>query len=328
VGAIPHLNELAEEFADKPVRFIAITDEDEAVIRPFLKKRPMRAWVGLDNNKETFKSYGVSLIPHTVLVDRDGQIVAETRPAAVTASVLNDLLADRSPSLPTRQRGRRITPGVAPDGDADADDPPLLQVVIRAAGDEPGATARSMGRMTAKSIDLRSALSVAHSIRPSRIQLSPDLPKDKFLIVISVPDEQSEMFEPVLQTALAATVGLSATRSSREMDVLMLEAPLGVSGGLQPAVADAGSMSQTGTHHVSVTGAGLDTLGAWLEQLLDTPVVDNTGLDGRYDYEFRTETDDLEQVGDALRAQLGLELRAGRRAVDVLVVEPRGDDGS
>src|ERR1700761_686737 len=30
VGAIPHLNELAEKFKDQPVQFIAITAEDQA----------------------------------------------------------------------------------------------------------------------------------------------------------------------------------------------------------------------------------------------------------------------------------------------------------
>src|SRR5262245_13596882 len=35
VGAISHMNELTDEFKDKPVQFIAITDEDEKTIKEF-----------------------------------------------------------------------------------------------------------------------------------------------------------------------------------------------------------------------------------------------------------------------------------------------------
>jgi thiol-disulfide isomerase/thioredoxin len=70
VGAIPHLNELAGQFKDRPVQFIAITDEDEKVIAPFLKKKPIHAWIGLDTDKSMFKDYGITSIPHTVVVDR------------------------------------------------------------------------------------------------------------------------------------------------------------------------------------------------------------------------------------------------------------------
>jgi len=42
VGAIPHLNELADKFKDEPVQFIAVTGEDEKVIVPFLKRKAAR----------------------------------------------------------------------------------------------------------------------------------------------------------------------------------------------------------------------------------------------------------------------------------------------
>lgn len=43
VAAVPHLNKLADQFKDKPVRFIAITAEAAAAVEPFLKRRPIHA---------------------------------------------------------------------------------------------------------------------------------------------------------------------------------------------------------------------------------------------------------------------------------------------
>src|SRR5215470_13148870 len=60
IAAIPHLNEVADHFKGKPIQFIAITDEDEKVVGPFLRKKPIHAWVGLDTDKSMLDAYGVT----------------------------------------------------------------------------------------------------------------------------------------------------------------------------------------------------------------------------------------------------------------------------
>src|SRR3954469_18979568 len=47
IPALKHMNELADEFKDKPIQFISITDENESKISQFLKKTPIHGWVGL-----------------------------------------------------------------------------------------------------------------------------------------------------------------------------------------------------------------------------------------------------------------------------------------
>jgi thiol-disulfide isomerase/thioredoxin len=95
VAAIPHLNELAQKYAGKPVQFIAITAENEELVAPFLKKKPIRAWIGLDADRATHGAYGVQGIPVTVLVDAQGKLAGFTHPTGLTDKVLDDLLAGR-----------------------------------------------------------------------------------------------------------------------------------------------------------------------------------------------------------------------------------------
>ena len=55
IPAIKHLNELAEKFKDKPVQFIAVTDEDGiSLVTKFLREQPIRGWVGLDTDGSVF----------------------------------------------------------------------------------------------------------------------------------------------------------------------------------------------------------------------------------------------------------------------------------
>ena len=70
VMAIPHLNELTVQFQDKPVVFLSVTDENRAVVEPFLKKRPIEGWVGLARDRKTFADYGVTGVPRTFLIGR------------------------------------------------------------------------------------------------------------------------------------------------------------------------------------------------------------------------------------------------------------------
>src|SRR6185437_1258307 len=100
VKAIPHLNELVEQFKDKPVVFISVTSENEDVVRVFLKNHPIKASILLDDFERLNKAFHVAAIPHTVIVDASGHIAAIAHPADLQAGNLEEILAGKKSSLP------------------------------------------------------------------------------------------------------------------------------------------------------------------------------------------------------------------------------------
>jgi thiol-disulfide isomerase/thioredoxin len=91
VENIPHINELAEQFASRPLQFISITDEtDVDLVKRFLARHPIRGWIAFDADENTFKTYGIEGRPQTLLVDRSGVVQAITNPISVTPQVLED----------------------------------------------------------------------------------------------------------------------------------------------------------------------------------------------------------------------------------------------
>lgn len=92
VAAIPHLNQLADELADEPVRFISVTDEPREVVDPFLAEKPIAGWIGLDLDRSTFDSFWVGSLPKTFVIDSEGHVVETTMPELVTAGRLRQLL--------------------------------------------------------------------------------------------------------------------------------------------------------------------------------------------------------------------------------------------
>jgi thiol-disulfide isomerase/thioredoxin len=73
--AMPVLAEVASAFADRGVKLYAVNlREDPEKIRAFLDRAELKVAVAMDTKAEVAARYGVEGIPHTVVIDRDGNI--------------------------------------------------------------------------------------------------------------------------------------------------------------------------------------------------------------------------------------------------------------
>ena len=108
VAEIPHLNQLSEEFRDKQVQFISITDEDEDVIVPFLKRQEMKSWIGLDTDRSAFEAYGVKGIPRTFLIDQKGIIAASLHPVGLSSDIIEKVIAGEKIERPKLSKPKTV----------------------------------------------------------------------------------------------------------------------------------------------------------------------------------------------------------------------------
>jgi thiol-disulfide isomerase/thioredoxin len=75
VKGLPVVTEVAKSYADKGVVFYAVNEgEDPATIEPFLKDKKLDIKVALDKDSAVGNSYGVTGIPQTVIIGKDGTI--------------------------------------------------------------------------------------------------------------------------------------------------------------------------------------------------------------------------------------------------------------
>lgn len=325
IAAIPHLNELADHFKDQPVQFIAITDENESVVGRFLKKKPIHAWVGLDTDKSMLKAYGVDGIPHTVVVDPKGNIAAITYPSTLTQQHLEDLLAGKSLALSERKQTKDegLSPGELP-GKATQQEA-LFQVLVKPSETEHGRSASGNGSMSIMGCEVISALATGYEINAVRIKTNCVLPEGRFDFIVKTPAKQQDGAKAWLRQAVETTFGLTAQRESRAMDVYLLSTTNRNAEHLTPTVSTGGSSSSSGPGRMQAINGTLVGLAWSLESLLKKPVLDETGLTNRYDFELKWEAKDREQpdpekLAKAVREQLGLELTLAKRTIEVLVV--------
>jgi thiol-disulfide isomerase/thioredoxin len=101
IQSIPHLNELAEHFKDKPVAFLSVSDDNENLLKKFLKEHPMKSWLALDGpenaTERAFHLKGYGLV---VLIDPNGKVAGFTLPAVLQQEHLDRILAGQGAGLP------------------------------------------------------------------------------------------------------------------------------------------------------------------------------------------------------------------------------------
>lgn len=157
----------------------------------------------------------------------------------------------------------------------------------------------------------------------TRIIVPPDLEGSRYDYVDTMPQGGREE----LQRALKEQFGLVARREMRGMDALMLTVKNPDAAGLQPhtdAQRNISSGFSSGRGRMSGSNLSMADVASQLGSSLGMEVLDQTGLDGRFDFLLnmppKATPDEIKQ---AVLDQLGLELTpsADKQAVEFLVAE-------
>jgi uncharacterized protein (TIGR03435 family) len=158
---------------------------------------------------------------------------------------------------------------------------------------------------------------------------------DRFDISATIPKGSAREELPLmLQDLLATRFNLIVRRTTKEMAVYELK--LIKDAHKMVAWADpppGGQAPQSGTSNAPdggvvrrMSGWTMEVVVSWLEIALQRPIVDQTGLKGKYDinlhYFPRPSADEPgPDLIEAVRTQLGLTLESAKHMIDVLVVD-------
>jgi uncharacterized protein (TIGR03435 family) len=323
VENIPHLNALAEKFKDQPLVFISVTDEEKSDVLRFLKKYPISGWVALDPPRGTFKAYRVQGIPQTFLIDAKGTLRAMTNPNRLDERVLQDLLGGKVLDLPQPE-----TPVLPTLGTESGAPDPLVQVLIRPAapveisGSSPGWRESTSGRYEAFGTTLRDILADVYDFPVSRIDAPEWCSQTRYDVSAVVPHGGDADRWPLLRGVLTTSFHLRLHREARQTNVYVLQKVAGLKPKINVSTTtgtDSRPWGAVGEFDViNVQLAGLTRI---IGNLLNAEVLNETGLQSRYDFDLKWDHKDPRSIVPAIREQLGLELVPSQRTLEHIVVE-------
>ncbi|HEX4170648.1 MAG TPA: TIGR03435 family protein [Bryobacteraceae bacterium] len=315
---ISHLNRLHEQFQNKPVRFLSLTDEEPDIVQRFVKDYPISGWIGLDSDEQTFKTYNIVGRPTTVLVDGTGTLRGIGNASDLTAEFIENLLT-----------GKAITYSMegTPAAKLQALPDPFYNAMLRPAGPvdvtgfSPGAISGKTGKSwNAWGLRLPMLLSGAYGVPENRIIVAAALTTARYDVALAAQNLSEKERVTLLRRTLEEAFQLKGHKESRETDVYVLQCRAGIKPKLRSA-GPKGSSHWGKDGDITAVSVPLSFLVTTAERALGKSIVDETGLSNHFDFELKWDPSNPKSLIEAVRTQLDLELVSSQRRLDYFIVD-------
>jgi uncharacterized protein (TIGR03435 family) len=313
IAAIPHMNALVADTADLPVTYLAVGREPADVLRKALARHPMDAPFVHDADGSVSTAYWVTTLPHVVVIDRAGRIARVTHPTQLTRESIVRA-AGSGATAPTR---------ATPAGGAQREGAqrPAASLTIHETESRAGSFRQhqTTGELLANGVDARRLLRAAWNLDSSQLDIRAALPEAAYDVHIIPPARSPGAGLAMLRATLDGLLGVSSRIETREVEGYRLS----IAPGRSPLQSGdgGGRRISRGRDRLELSDVPIEEIVRSIGQVLDRPVVDETGLTGPHSLRITWQGTGPEPVLDALR-RAGFAIREGKIRVNVLVVEP------
>ncbi|PHN03270.1 redoxin domain-containing protein [Flavilitoribacter nigricans] len=305
--AVPHFNKLVAEFAgDQRIQFLSMTYERPAKIERTLERIDFRSAVVTDQENWTQEAFGIAEIPYTLVIDAAGKLAWKGNPEFLTPDHIRQVLNGQTPELPSEldsaapavDLGKRNI-GLKEFGAALKDSTVQRMFQIIPSAGPGGLRMDGLPKMFYEGgTSLPKILSYFFEIPRSRIAMPEKLADQNFNIAFFDKDLLSRaQVDSLMLERFSEEYGVDIQSTTRETDALRIETFDPEK--LRPGSGNQGGFSDAGSKLI-ITNQTIRATLFELENRLGVPLIDQTGLDGKYD--FIIEVSDKEQLMESLES--------------------------
>jgi uncharacterized protein (TIGR03435 family) len=319
IASLPHLNQLVASLNPAKFQFISIDNEDLRAIETFLTRKKMSGWVGVDATGKVLSSYGVNSWPTTVIVDGKGKVVAVTDIESVSAADLEAVAEGKNVAF---KPDSEITTATAASRPANAPQALFAISLTKASPDANMSTVEHPPTGTdLLGVDADSLIASAFNVFEGRYFLKDQLPDGRYDLQTNFVDVPHGVSTSVVQQAVLSALHLQVQSRTVTKPAYILRATE-ASRDLLSLSASTRAMKRGYWHGIFILMNGtLDDLAYVLATGLENPVINETGIDGKFDARFKVDGGDVDSLNAVLRKTLGLELVPGTEEKSITVQE-------
>lgn len=328
ISAFPKLENLQSTFGDQ-LQVITVTDDPEARIERFLAKRKLTLPVVLDEDKAIAGIFPHRTIPHLVIIDKKGIVRAITTSSQVTEEVVQKVINDQPVSLEEKKDIMDFDPHKLLSGDGNFS----YQVTFMPFKEgypsfsNPRGTESYTGRrIVGVNLSPVTLFEIAWQFPPAiRTLINVKEParlkwnkQNAVCFDLIVPEDLGEKRFEIMKTQLSIyfpyTVRIEEmTRKVKILSRLHQDTPL------REALPEAKAEYSESGKGMSMKASSIEWVSEFLENRLGIPVINETGLTGKYDLALPWFNESPEQVHEELK-KIGLRLSEGERKIKMLVI--------
>lgn len=341
-------NQLVANFADQPVQFVWVCSEYQPPLDAWLQDHPVNGWLLLDPLGATAQAYGVEF--GGMIVDTNGRIAGFTFMFPEEHQI--------KAVLERKAAGLNTEPHRSPEPEGKPKIPPSYEVHISPSKEDGTVEGEGPDYWMIRGFDLKSIFAKVYDQDPSRVLLPDSLDSRERYDLVLVPPAQIERqaMRRLMQQALEKHFRVSTKVGSTPADVYVMTALEGKTP--KPKTGDeamgGGSIGVTSQEwtlarqadgseptpemirealaslslvamiaQISAENTGMHDFRLALEEGLKRPIVDETNMEGTYDFKIHGQAKSVEEFLRMAREQLGLVLTPSRRSIDMLVVSAK-----
>jgi uncharacterized protein (TIGR03435 family) len=312
-GEITEWNEGVQKFQGEPVLFVQVVEGSEFLLDQALRQSASQVCILFNNDRANRKNFKLpTFAGGAVVIDPLG-VIAGYSPVDPeedsVRSVLNHQVDSGLSEVPPRPRPeKRVT------------DPPYgVHITPAARSDARGYWTGRPDLYTAWNWSLKQIILDLWQTPMARIALPEKLDEGRYNVTALIPVADHELLLQMIREAVERQFGLRIDKEEQRRPVFVLKARENSSPNLQPAASGEEIMSGDGQGSIVGTAPTMEDIARALEGLLNVPVIDETGLKGKYNYSALTKLPAAEAPFD-LAHQLGLDLTEAERPIEILVV--------
>jgi peroxiredoxin len=325
------LAKLQKRFGDK-VQIIGVSNDNEQKIRYFLQKRPSKIWFASDPSQNLWSIFGINTAGHSALIDKDGKVVSITETHVIDSTIIQHLI-DRRPIEVQENRGDRILS--RNEDPINLDSSTIYSFVIQPAlkGVAPMMRKPNDGSFANRRITivnlvpiviLKEAFGISTSKRIvfSTKEDSIRSTQNPLCIDFIVSGGEKTNLTALFQKELTNHLPIRGEIQKKVLPCYVLRPIAGRQSSISQSKSSDNNFSFNGLEFEG-EGIPIKTFVGYLENELNYPVLDATGLLHFYDIKFtRNNIEPLQSTKESL-AKLGLELVKDQKEMDVLVISSR-----
>jgi peroxiredoxin len=325
------LGQLKKQFGDK-VQIIAVSNDNEEKLKYFLQKRPSNIWFASDPSDNLWRMFDIQVAGHIILIDKNNKVVAITETKKIDSSVIKNLINAKQVGLDESRGDKMVS---EKDDMFKLDSSILYSFVmqpklngISAMMKRPNSGAFAKRRITiinlVPTMILREAFDISlskkviyatkeDSIKSNQNPLCIDFilsDKDKTNLKILFQNELNNHL-PVIGEIQKRVIPCYVLRAIEGKEILIKQS------------SKSGNEFSFNQLQFQGEGIPIHTFISYIENELNYPVYDATGLAQYYDLDFsKNNVEPLLSTKESL-AKLGLELIKDQKEMDVLVISNR-----
>ncbi len=329
VAAMPHLQELQKKFNNQ-LQIVTVSRETDKRINLFLKTMPSNLWFAIDNGSQLDSLFPHRTIPHSVLIDADGKLIANTSPDQITAEVITKLIKKAAVTLTPKVDN--LSKDFVKDYFFAADTVKSRLIIQPEIKGGPGMLRKHLNdpvfagrRLTMINIPLEAMYRIAYGdLAYGRTidETGKSKENKNEMLCLDLITRTPEELLPTLQKELLKRFELQAkiTHVAKPVYILKVSDKTKVDG-LSKSNKSANGNYGGGSGTFSGDGVVFADIADYLEgfAIVKRPVVDETGIKTNFNIQLVYQEENPATLTKAL-SDIGLKLEEGERSIAMLVL--------